>query len=37
MALMSDRELILATDNDFGVEGAKTRFYRLEFHRPLTD
>jgi uncharacterized protein YjiK len=37
MALMSDRGLILVTDNDFGVEGAATRFYRLEFHRPLTD
>jgi len=37
MTLLSDRELILATDNDFGVEGAATRFYHLAFHRPLTD
>jgi hypothetical protein len=37
MALLSDRELILATDNDFGVEGAKTRFFRVRFHRPLAD
>ena len=36
MALMSDRELILATDNDFGIEGAETRFYRLRFDAPLT-
>jgi hypothetical protein len=35
MALLSDRELILATDNDFGVEGARTRFYRLLFDKPL--
>jgi hypothetical protein len=37
MALISDRELILATDNDFGVEGAETSFYRLTFRKPLTD
>ena len=36
MALMSDRELILATDNDFGIEGAETRFYRLMFSAPLS-
>jgi hypothetical protein len=35
MALMSERELILATDNDFGIEGAETRFYRLQFDAPL--
>jgi hypothetical protein len=35
MVLMSDRELILATDNDFGIEGAETRFYRLRFAAPL--
>jgi hypothetical protein len=27
--------LILATDNDFGIEGAETRFYRVTFDRPL--
>jgi hypothetical protein len=32
---MSDRELILATDNDFGIEAAETRFYRLRFSTPL--
>jgi len=35
MALMSDRELLIATDNDFGTEGQETRFYRLRFERPL--
>ncbi|WP_411287368.1 esterase-like activity of phytase family protein [Phenylobacterium sp.] len=35
MAVMSDCELVLATDNDFGVEAAETRFYRLVFDRPL--
>jgi hypothetical protein len=33
--LLSDRELLLATDNDFGVEGAATRFYRLTYDAPL--
>ena len=36
MALISAHELILATDNDFGVEGAETRFYRLRFSQALT-
>ena len=36
MALTSDHELILATDNDFGVEGAETCFYRLTFKQALT-
>ena len=35
MVVMSDSELILATDNDFGIEGAETRFYRLRFSTPL--
>jgi hypothetical protein len=35
MVAMSDRELILATDNDFGIEGAETRFYKLTFSAPL--
>ncbi|WP_293678768.1 esterase-like activity of phytase family protein [uncultured Phenylobacterium sp.] len=34
-ALLSDRELLLATDNDFGTEGAETRFYRLTWDAPL--
>ncbi|HEY0437270.1 MAG TPA: esterase-like activity of phytase family protein, partial [Phenylobacterium sp.] len=37
MALLSDSELILSTDNDFGVEGARTHFYRLRFDAPLAD
>jgi hypothetical protein len=32
---LSDRDLLIATDNDFGVEGAETRFYRLTFDAPL--
>lgn len=32
---LSDRELLIATDNDFGVEGAETRFYRLTFDTAL--
>jgi hypothetical protein len=35
MCLLSDHELLLVTDNDFGVEGAETRFYRLTFDAPL--
>jgi hypothetical protein len=35
MALMSPRELLIATDNDFGTEGAETRFYRLRFDADL--
>lgn len=32
---LSDRELLIATDNDFGTEGAETRFYRLTFEKPF--
>jgi hypothetical protein len=35
MALLSKRELLIATDNDFGTEGAETRFYRLTFEDAL--
>jgi hypothetical protein len=35
MCLLSEREILIATDNDFGVEGAQTRFYRLSFDAPL--
>jgi hypothetical protein len=35
MCQLSERELLIATDNDFGVEGAETCFYRLEFEAPL--
>ena len=32
---LSDRQLLIATDNDFGTEGAETRFYRLTFATPF--
>ena len=32
---LSDRELLIATDNDFGTEGAETRFYRITFATPF--
>lgn len=35
MALLSDRELLLSTDNDFGVDGRETAFYRVTFAGPL--
>lgn len=35
VGMLSDRELLLATDNDFGTEGAETRFYRVTFDAPL--
>lgn len=35
MAILSDRELLLVSDNDFGVEGAETSFWRVTFDEPL--
>lgn len=35
VTLLSRRELLLVSDNDFGVEGAETRFYRLTYAEPL--
>jgi hypothetical protein len=35
MAILSPHELLLVTDNDFGVEGAETSFWRLRFAEPL--
>jgi hypothetical protein len=35
VALLSDRELLLSTDNDFGVDGRRTAFYRVTFAKPL--
>lgn len=35
VALLSDRELLLVNDNDFGTEGAATRFFTLRFEAPL--
>ncbi|KQY28204.1 hypothetical protein ASD38_16035 [Caulobacter sp. Root487D2Y] len=37
MALLTDRDLLLSTDNDFGVEGRETAFYRVTFATPLAD
>ena len=36
MAMLSARELILCTDNDFGVDGRPTAFYRVTFAEPFT-
>jgi hypothetical protein len=36
VVLLSDCELLLCTDNDFGVEGRETAFYRVVFPTPLT-
>jgi hypothetical protein len=33
---LSDRELLLCTDNDFGVDGRATAFYRVVFGKPFT-
>ena len=35
MAVLSPTELLLASDNDFGVEGAETGFWRVRFDQPL--
>jgi hypothetical protein len=35
MAILSPFELLLVNDNDFGVEGAETGFWRVRFHQPL--
>ena len=35
MAVIDDQTLVLVTDNDFGVEGAATRFYELSFTSPF--
>jgi hypothetical protein len=35
MAILSPTELLLVSDNDFGVEGAETSFWRVEFPEPL--
>jgi hypothetical protein len=35
MALLSDHELLLVSDNDFGVEGATTAFWRVRFAAAL--
>ena len=35
VALLSDRDLLLSTDNDFGVDGRETAFFRVTFAAPL--
>jgi hypothetical protein len=35
MAILSPCELLLVNDNDFGVEGAETGFWRVRFDQPL--
>lgn len=35
MAILSPTELLLVSDNDFGVEGAKTGFWKLSFEEPV--
>lgn len=35
MAVLSDRQLILVNDNDYGIEGAETKFYRVTFDEPV--
>ena len=34
MAILSPTELLLVSDNDFGVEGAETSFWRVTFDEP---
>ena len=36
MTPLSDRTLLLVSDNDFGVENKETRFFRLSFASPLS-
>lgn len=35
MITLSDRELLLVNDNDFGIEGVETRFFRVRFDRAV--
>ncbi len=35
LVLLSPRELLLVNDNDFGIEGARTRFWRVTFRQAL--
>lgn len=35
MILLSDREILLVNDNDFGIEGVETRFFKVTLERPL--
>jgi hypothetical protein len=35
LTLLDDRTILLVNDNDFGVEGAATRFWRVELATPI--
>jgi hypothetical protein len=35
MAILSATELLLVNDNDFGVEGAETSFWKISFDEPV--
>jgi hypothetical protein len=35
MAILSPTELLLVNDNDFGVEGAETSFWKISFEKPV--
>jgi hypothetical protein len=35
MAILSPTDLLVVSDNDFGVEGARTSFFRLRFADPV--
>ncbi len=35
MAILSPCELLLVNDNDFGVEGVETQFWKIAFDRPV--
>jgi hypothetical protein len=35
MVVLSPNELLLVNDNDFGVEGAKTQFWKIIFDQPI--
>jgi hypothetical protein len=35
MVVLSPHELLLVNDNDFSVEGARTRFWRIRLKKPL--
>ena len=35
MIVLSPDEILLVTDNDFSVEGARTRFWRVRLATPL--
>lgn len=35
MILLSPKDLLLANDNDFGIEGAETQFWVVRFIRPI--